>query len=70
MVDKALTSKRMNLIPGVGKALRNQALNAPKGLALNQNLAAQTAGGLTLGTAGLLYGLNKVRQRRRAQRLS
>lgn len=69
-VDRVLSSKRMNRVPIVGKALRNQAVTAGKGLALNQNLAAQTTGGLVLGSAGLLYGLNKVRQRRRSRRLS
>lgn len=79
LADRALRSKKMNHIPVVGKRLRGMAISQQRGYDrtarkagqyLAGNLTAQTAGGLALGTAGLAYGLNKVRQRRRAQRLS
>lgn len=76
--DRVLRSKGMNRIPVVGKSLRGMAISQQRGYDrtarkagqyLAGNLTAQTATALTLGTAGLAYGANKVRQRRRAERL-
>ena len=68
-VNKALTSKAMGRVPGIGRGLRRQAIKASK-LPLNQNPAAVTAGALGSGALGVGYGLNQVRRDRRKSRMA
>ena len=68
-INKALASKGMKRIPGIGKGLQAQGSQA-RNLPLNQNAAAVTAGALGAGALGAAYGLNQVRRDRRKARLA
>ncbi len=78
-VDKALTSRRMNRIPLVGKQLRGMAIEQRRGYSkaarkygqyLSANSAAITAAGLAGGVIGLGVGLNQVRRSRKKARMA